>query len=274
MPRGAENIYSAGVSSQPTDTMALPSILSTSNLRLAGVFVALLLVASGFYPGAFWSPYSNDHYEFTVAPESSTMYEEYTEYYDPEVLQYEDLSPAAQAFIERAKAGEPEGNGWGRSYEPTVCHEFLLVCDEVPREALPEEFGYGFSLSEDAAFHIIEEGDERYLLETGTVESGFFGPVPIGFIVGWLTVVPLGLFVGVVTVRSERDRLRRGLIGGGLAVAVLGLLAPYLEMFVGVSAVTLGLVCLVATWVGIVGYGCYSVAQWITDRRQNRARTS
>ncbi|SDM07146.1 hypothetical protein SAMN04487949_0729 [Halogranum gelatinilyticum] len=251
--------------------MALPS---TSNLRLAGLLVALLLVASGFYPGAFWSPYSNDHYEFTVAPESSEMYEEYTEYYDPEVLQYEDLSPTAQEFIERAKAGEPEGNGWGRSYEPTVCHEFLLVCDEVPREELPEEFGYGFSLSEREALHVIEEDGERYLLETGTVESAFFGPVPIGFIVGWLTVIPLGLFVGIVTQRSERDRLRWGLVIGGLVVAVLGLLAPYLEMFLGVSAVTLGLVCLVAAWVSIVVYGCYSLAQWVSDWKARRARTS
>lgn len=241
-------------------------------LRVAGIVVAVLLLGLAVYPGTLTSPYvSGDdtpRYAHTIVPESSAEYEEVTSEHDPEVYQYGGLSPTAQELFDRTRAAEPRPDG-ERRYIPTVCREFVLVCDEYAQDELPEEFTYGTELSYDEAFVIIEDGDNRYLLRTGITGHLLFAPFPVGFALAVLTMLPLAVFVATVTFRSKSKRLLGGTVGGGALVATLGVVAPYIEMAGLLPTWVLGVVLLGGVWFAILAAGGYRLYWMLADRDQH-----
>lgn len=244
-------------------------------LRLSGVAVAVVLLGLAFYPGTLATPYvtadDTPKYAHTIVPESSPVYEEYTEEYEPRVYQYDDLSPAGQEVFDRARAAEPRPQYSGeRRYVPDVCRDFVLVCDEYSRDELPEQFTYGTELTYEESLAFVEDGDDRYLLQTGITGHLFFGPFPVRFVVAWLTMLPLAALVAVVTVRSGSDRALGGAVGGGALVAVLAVLTPYVEMVGLGSARTIRVALLTAVWLAIVAAGGY----WLYRRTAGSERDS
>lgn len=240
-------------------------------LRIAGIAVAVVVLGLAFYPGTLTSPYvtgeDTPRYAHTMVPESSPQYEEVTREHDPEVYQYDELSPTGRELFDRTRAAEPRLYG-ERRYIPVVCRDFVLVCDAYARDQLPEEFTYGTELTYEEAFVFVEDGDDRYLLQTGITGHLLFAPFPVGFALAWLTMLPLAGFVAVVTGRSESDRVLGGVVGGGAVVATLGVLAPYVEMAGLVSTWVIGVVLLGGVWTSILAAGGHRLYQWVTDRER------
>ncbi|MEF8974466.1 MAG: hypothetical protein V5A15_06200 [Haloarcula sp.] len=237
--------------------MRLPS---HRHVRLAGFVVAALLLALAVYPGTFGDPYvtasDSPKYAHTIVPESSPLYDEYTAGYDHEVYQYEELSPVAQELFDRTRAAEPREQYNGeRRYIPAVCRDFMLVCDTYYEDDLPEEFTYGTQLDYEEAFVFIEDGSDRYLLQTGWTGQGGLFAFPVRFALSLVTLVPLAGFIGLLAARSTDTGLLTGAVGGGILVAVASLVSPYLEMTGVVSGRAIGVVCLVAVWLSIIATG-------------------
>lgn len=249
------------------------SLTSHRLLQFSGIVVAVILFGLAFYPGTLASPYvtaqDTPRYAHTIVPESSPLYEEYTDGYDHEVYRYDDLSPVGQELFDRTRAAEPRPQYNGeRRYIPDVCRDSLLVCDKYSRDELPEQFTYGTELTYEEAFVFVEDGDDRYLLRTGITGHLFFAPVPVRFILAWLTMLPLAAFVAVVTFNSGSDRVLGGVVGGGALVATLGVLAPYSEMVGLVSARVIGVLVLGGVWIGILTAGGYRLYRGVTDSKR------
>lgn len=239
-------------------------------LRFSGLIVAVILLGLAFYPGTLATPYvtaqETPKYAHTIIPESSPLYEEYTEDYNHEVYQYDELSPVGQELFDQTRAAEPRPQyNRERRYIPDVCRDFMLVCDKYSQDELPEQFTYGTELDYEEAFVFIEDGDDRYLLQTGITGHLFFAPFPVDFVIRRLTVIPLAIFVAVVTLRSESDRVHGGAVVGGMLVATVGVLAPYMEMVGFGSARTIGVLFLAGVWISILTSGGYRLYQRATD---------
>lgn len=205
-------------------------------LRFAGVAMAVILLWVAFYPGTLASPYvtSSDspRYAHTIIPESSSLYDDYTEESDLPVYQYAELSPVAQELFDRTRAAEPRPQyGDQRRFVPHVCPEFMLVCDTYAAEELPEEFTYGEELSRSEALQFVVADGERYLLRTGTTSHGAFFPYPDRLVVAWLTMLPLSVLIGYLAVTGGNRRVLGASLAIGGGVASLGVLAPYLELY-------------------------------------------
>lgn len=242
-------------------------------LQATGSVIAVLLLGLAFYPGTFATPYvtaqETPKYTHTIVPESSSLYDEFTEDYNHEVYQYDELSPVGQELFDQTRAAEPRPQYNGeRRYIPDVCRDFMLVCDEYSQDELPEQFTYGTELDYEDAFVFIEDGDDRYLLQTGITGHLFFAPFPIDFAIRWLTVLPLALFITVVTHKAESDRVLGGAVGGGIVVATVGILAPYIEMVGLGSARKISILFLAGVWIGILCTGGYWLYQRVTDGGQ------
>lgn len=239
-------------------------------LRGSGIVIAVLLLGLASYPGTFATPYvtaqETPRYTHTIVPESSPLYEEYTEDSDHEVYQYDELSPVGQELFDRTRAAEPRAQYNGeRRYTPDVCRDFVLVCDEYSQDELPEQFTYGTELDYEDAFVFIADGDDRYLFQTGITGHLFLAPFPVDFVIRWLTVLPLALFVAIVTRKATSDRVLGGTVGGGILVAAVGVLAPYIEMIGLGPARTIGILFLAGVWISILGTGGYWLSQRMTD---------
>lgn len=237
------------------------SLSARRPLRIAGLAVAVCLLALAAYPGTLNTPYEtargDPSYDHEILPESSYVHEEYGSDPDIETYRYEDLSPAAQEVFDRT-LNDPD-----REFEPTVCKGFVLVCDAYRQSEMPAEFTYGTQLRPAVALDWVEKGGERYLFRTGFIDhAGLFGFSNVLFL-AWPTVIPLGLFVGRAAARSENDRYVAGVTGFGAVVAALSLVAPYLEMFDLVSALLVGMTVLAATWLLLLGAGVHRLYRWV-----------
>lgn len=240
----------------------------TSPLRVAGLVLAALLLALALYPGSFAAPYVADGpaYDHTIVPESSPLYDDYTEGYDHEVYQYAALSPVAQELFDRTRTAEPREQYNGeRQYRPDVCRAFLLVCDSYAEDELPAEFTYGTELSHEEAFVFVEDGDERYLLRTGTTDHLFLAPFPTGFVLSWLTLLPLAAIVAIAAFRVEDERVLGGMIVGGTLVGAIGFGAPYVAFARLAPAWVLGTVAMAGVWLGALAWGSRWVYRRATD---------
>lgn len=225
---------------------ALPS--ENRHRRLAGIGVAVLLVALAFYSGTLAHPYETGQdslqYRHAVVPETSAAYDEDIR----PVYQYEELSPTAQTFVDRTRAAPDD------EYTPAVCQEFVLVCDTYTREDLPREFRYGAQLRYGEGLYFIEQGDDRFLFETGSTFHGI--PfVPVRVLSAWTTMLPLAGAVAVVAFRSADERTLAGAVGVGVVAAAVGVLAPYVEMAGVVSAQALRILLVSAVWTGLLAVG-------------------
>lgn len=249
--------------------MRLPS---HRRVRLAGFVVAALLLVLAAYPGTFGAPYvtasDGPQYAHTIVPAGSPLYDEYTSGYDHEVYQYEELSPVARELFDRTRAAEPREQYNGeRRYIPEVCRDFMLVCDTYYEDDLPEEFTYGTELDYEEAFVFVEDGSDRYLLQTGWTGQGGLFAFPVRVVLSWLTLVPLAGFIGLLATKSADTGLLTGAVGGGILVAVGSLLSPYVEMMGVASGLAIGLVCLVVVWLSITVTGGRALYQRVTNRR-------
>lgn len=227
--------------------MPLPS---TRLFRLFGALVAILLFGLATYSGTLASPYLTGQdslqYSHAIVPETSAAYDEEVQ----PVYQYDELSPVAQTFVDRTRAA-PNGK-----YIPDVCQDFMLICDGYTRDELPDEFTYGRQLRYGEGLVFIEEGNDRFLFETGSTFHGL--PfIPVRLLSAWLTVLPLSVIVAVAAFRSENDRVLACTVSSGVLVAALCLLAPYIEMAGLVSAQAIGLLLVSAVWAGILAMGGY-----------------
>lgn len=241
----------------------MPSI-SSRHLRIGGLVVAIVLFGLAAYPGTLAEPYEtargDPSYDHVVVPETSYIYEEYADDPDVETYRYDELSPTGQAVFDRT-LDDPD-----REFEPTVCKDFLLVCDAYPESELPPEFTYGTQLRPDVALHFVEKDGERYLFQTGTINhAGLFGFSNTLFL-AWPTVIPLGLFVARVAVKSGDDRYVAGVTGFGAVVAALALVAPYLELFEVVAAFWIGVAVLAGTWLLLLGAGVHRLYRLVAGR--------
>ena len=239
-------------------------------VRISGIFIAVLLIALAFYPGTLATPYvtaqDSPRYAHTILPESSPIYEEYTDKYDPEVYRYDELSPVAQELFDRTRAAEPrpQYNG-NRRYVPDVCGEFMLVCDGYAQDELPEEFTYGTELPPEETLAFVEDGDDRYLLQTGYTDHVTLFAIPFRLFIAWLTMFPLAAFVIVVAFTAESDRVLAGTIGAGALVAILSFLTPYLQMNGLGSAWTIRYLLLGSVWSTLLVAGGYKLSQLVFD---------
>lgn len=240
--------------------MTLPS---NRLLRLSGALVAILLLGLASYTGTLASPYVTGQdslqYSHAIVPETSAAYDEEVR----PVYQYDELSPVAQTFVDRTRAAPND------EYIPNVCRDFMLVCDEYTRDELPDEFTYGKQLGYGEGLVFIEDGNDRFLLETGSTFHGL--PfIPVRLLSAWLTVLPLAVIVAVATFRSKNGRVHAGTVSTGVVVAALCLLAPYIEMAGLVSAQVIGLLLVSALWAGILAMGGY----WLYQRVAGGYRSS
>lgn len=112
-----------------------------------------------------------------------------------------------------------------RYFDGVICEAFVLTCDEYTRDELPDEFTYVEDLDLAEATVVIRDDDEQFLLQTGMVGHGWFA-VPVRVLTAWLTVLPLGVFVGKVALTAERERLLGSAVGAGIVVAIGGFAAP------------------------------------------------
>jgi hypothetical protein len=222
-------------------------------LRVAGFVIVVLLVGLAFYSGTVASPYvAEDSYHHQVVPETAAAYNETFE--QAPTYRYSELSPIARTFVDRTRA-TPDGK-----YTPTVCQAFVLTCDAYTQAEFPEEFTYGKEILEEDAYAVIEDGDEQFLLQTGRVNHGWFA-LPVRFLTSWLLVLPLAGVVGVITFRSDNERVLGGAVGVGAVVAGLAVAAPYIEMYGMLAAQTTGFLLVGGVWIGLLATGAYKIAQ-------------
>lgn len=238
---------------------------TTRRLRLTGVLVAILLLGLAGYSGTLASPYvigqDSLQYSHAIVPETSAAYDEDVQ----PVYQYDELSPVARTFVDRTRAS-PHGE-----YIPIVCGDFMLVCDEYTRDELPEEFTYGEQLHYGEGLVFIEDGNDRFLFETGTTFHGL-PALPVRLLSAWGTVLPLAAIVAGITLRSRKDRVLAGTVSIGVLVAALCLLAPYTEMVGLISARAIGLLLVSAVWIGILAMGGYQLYRWVAGRYRSSSK--
>lgn len=180
--------------------------------------LAILLLGVVIYPGTFTSPHLTPFeaasYEHAVVPEGTEAFDTITAASDPPTHDYEDLSPKARELFDLTREGEPEEitqfvegesvtDVW-RVYRPTVCRDFLLVCDGHRLDEFPLEFTYTTDVMYDPeiAYDLIVDGDERYLLRTGELMHGDNGDNSFERAIAWLALLP---FVGVIGALSLRN---------------------------------------------------------------------
>lgn len=242
------------------------------SLRIVGLVVAALLLALAAYPGTLASPYEtargDPSYDHAIVSPSSVTYEEYASSPGIETYQYQELSPAARGVFDRTLSA-PD-----REFEPTVCEEFLVVCDAYAKSEMPAEFTYDTGLRAEQALQFVERDGERYLLRTGHIgHAGLFGFSSLLFF-AWPTVIPLGIFVGRTALNTEHAGYAVGVVGFGALVATLSLLAPYLELFDVVSAFSVGVTVLAATWLLLVAAGGHRLYRWASAERPTKTAGS
>lgn len=224
---------------------------STRTLRVLGVLVAALLLALSFYPGTVASPYAEGYeHQHRIVPETAAGYNETFE--EAPEYRYSELSPRARTFFDRTRSSPND------EYEPTVCEDWTLTCDAYEPEELPDEFTYGDELPAEEATVVVRDGDEAYLLKTGTTRLPFFY-VPFRLFKAWAAMIPASVFVGGVALRAEDERLLAGVTGAGAIVGLVGFATPYIEMFGPVQAPTLANGLLVGVWTGFAGLALYYI---------------
>jgi len=214
-------------------------LLSNRNLRILGIVIAVLLIALAFYPGTLTTPYVQE----TPQQYTNTLVPEWDVDNDPTVYQYDELSPVAQEIFDRTrnvKASSEDTPG----YTLDVCRDFMLICDGYHEDELPDEFTYSLS---NEAHVIVEDGNESYVLRTGTSLHGnyfFITPSGIDALLSFLILFSVAVATVVVVVKSQNEYLLKGTVSGGAVIGALAFLAPYLEMLELVTASALRLLIL------------------------------
>ena len=229
-----------------------------SLLRVVAAAVAVCLVVSLFYPGTLASPYvdTNDEFEAIYEHqlhepvEAAELIERHGE--DVDRYHYDELSLAAQQLFDRTK--EAPDN----TYEPTVCREWTLICDEYSVEDFPDEFAYGTAghdLGTQEALTRIEYEGEEYVLQTGTTGHGdavFDVDAFVDDILLWATLLPAGFVLGITALgRGHRRSVTSSVIGGSSLLG-LALLTPYIHMAGLAPARVIHWTLLVGVWGSIL----------------------
>lgn len=211
--------------------------LSTRNLRILGIVIAVLLVALAFYPGTLTSP----HVQENPQQYTNTLVSEWEGDDDPAVYQYGELSPVAQEIFDRTRNR--------LRYTPDICRGFMLICDGYYEDELPDEFTYTLN---SEAYVIIEDGNESYILQTGTFSHGdyfIFTPSLMDALYSFLILLTVAAVTVAVVVKNPNERMLKGTVGGGAMVGAFAFLAPYLELLELITASSLRLLLIGAYFV-------------------------
>ncbi|WP_281193346.1 hypothetical protein [Halorubrum sp. F4] len=235
------------------------------------VVVALLLVGLPFYAGTFSPGYSPNSYNYEHEIEAGPADDvtgglELGDDTDLEDItyEYEEMSPTARELFDRTLRADSS------EYVPDVCENYVLVCDGYYKQDLPSEFIYGPGMSDEFRYSVVEYDGNGYLLRTG-VEEGSGPNFLLGFVVFFVRGLMLlhgGAIAAATAVRlSDRwtglgSRGYTALVGGGALLVALGVLTPYLEMYVGISPVTIVVASGTATVIGYV----YGSVVWLFRR--------
>lgn len=209
------------------------------------VVLSLLLAGAIAYPGALTAPYEPGPREPVVISHEST--EAFTatvadrDAARESAVPVDDLSESQRRAFEAAKAQEPAeydaaaATSGRQSFQPPICDDSLLVCDEY--EELPEAPSNGSSsayISENATGHqygTVEDTDGDLYL----VRVGFRGAY-----MGWsltpiferlsklLSLGPFALFLAYRGVTDDPPGLTRTAVGCGAALIAFVLAYPYL----------------------------------------------
>lgn len=235
------------------------------------VVVFLLLGGLAFYPGTLAPGYDGDtwkyHHETEEGPGVNSSTEgEFESTTDPEYpsYRYEELSPTARKFFDRARTAD------SATYTPNICEDHMLVCNGYYEEELPTEFTYGLSLDNASLYTAIEYNGATYLLRTGSAYE-FNNP---NFLLGFNILLFRGLLllhsgtIATITLVRLSGRLTRAnddiytiLLGGGVVSAMTGFLLPYVQLsglfrgeasmtFLG-TAVALGYALFGLSWLAV-----------------------
>ena len=214
--------------------------LNNGGLVAVAVVVFLLLGGLAFYPGTLAPGYDRDtseyHHEIVAGPGiNSSIGGEYELATNPEYpsYRYEELSPTAQEFFDRARTAD------SATYTPNICEDHMLVCNGYYEEELPSEFTYGLSLNNASLYTAITYDGATYLLQTGSAYE-FNNP---NFLLGFnillfrgLLLLHSGTIATITLVRLSgrwtraNDDLYTILIGGGVVSATTGFLLPYIQL--------------------------------------------
>lgn len=246
--------------------------VDNAGLVAAAIVVAVLLIGLPFYAGTFGSGYASPSYfyehEIEAGPadnvtgelelDGGTSIEDIT-------YAYTGLSPTAQRLFERTLNAE------SREYTPTVCKNYVFVCDGYYEQDLPSEFTYGAGGGDEFRYSIIESDDGQYLLRTGVLGSASgegFGEALLVYFLRGLMLLHGGAITAATAVRlSDRwagpDGLGyTALVGTGALFTVLGYITPYLQMYGGIEYIVFLLATVAVAAIGYI-YGSFI---WLLSR--------
>lgn len=217
--------------------------LTWKRVSVVSALVCCLLIGSFVgVPWLFADPYdsSNRH---TITHESTETFDDVSTD-DPTPM--DELSPAAQAIIERgiAEYQSADGEYDAVDFEITLCREVMPICDEYERA---DEFTYTSTTSGDL-YNVIESDDGVYILRTtdGTLgaDPGPFSGLEAKDIIFYTMVAPVVAVLAFMTVTGplgitpggtpNRDAIL-GLALYGVSLTVVGTVDPFLEMYLGAS---------------------------------------
>ena len=146
-----------------------------------------------------------------------------------DVYQHAELAPTTREIFDRARTAEDQ------AFEPTLCKEWVLICDEYRQSDVPDEFTYG-AVGHDisqTSLYVIEVENQAYLLRTGAPTHGDNIPLAkaVAFLFNRLMLVLIAASILYYVVRPpESDSVYSFDIGLGISMGALALLAPYLHM--------------------------------------------
>ncbi|XVH31009.1 hypothetical protein ACNS7O_11520 [Haloferacaceae archaeon DSL9] len=219
--------------------------METSRALVGAIAVVALLLFGGLLiPHPFFgSPYETDRpapYTHAAVAASDDRFDRLVEQNNlsgTEPTAFEDLSPTAQAAVERTVESDETSSGW-LVYTLDVCADGVVVCDGV-RDP-PAEFTYGEGDADEIHTLVAVDG-ETYLLRTGhptgTFATDQFGPSDLfdaPTLLWASTALPYAVVLGVsapLAIVLDRRRWAVGMLAGGVALLALGLATPYLVVY-------------------------------------------
>lgn len=237
---------------------------STSSIRVVRIVVAACLIGLAFYTGTVASPYVdtglNGFYDNKIVNEAadSDSLEVPDEVYlgtgamhnpqveengsvvveEVNVYQYSELSPTAREIFDDTRTADTG------IYSLTLCREWVLVCDGIPRSSVPDEFTYGAVGHNfgQTPLTIIQTEEQTYLLRTGAAWHGdgwdITGLFAVAFSRGTLLLIgSVMLYYAIRPTAARKDGVGTYDIGFGMLIGGLAAGAPYLHM-AGVSDVS------------------------------------
>ncbi|APX97660.1 hypothetical protein [Natronorubrum daqingense] len=213
--------------------------MEPKTIHRGSFLVVILLVGLMIYPGALAAPYNDSHHSYSVANDSTEVFEDFVEEYDaaPDAATpVEDLSEDTQQAFKTAK-DEPRTeynsipDGWQSIGSVPICNEWLLYCDAYEED--PEFPGNSYPGYTYESHGFVEYEGEIYLVRTSGGTDWNVQPA-IEFIIRQGVFLPYAGFLAA-TSGTFAKRGQSQYVGYGLLLALMALVYPYLVMSTSLS---------------------------------------